>query len=452
MNLLEPDTRAEFEAIIASAKNLQPLDWSKVHPLTSQHGRLVDYKTLSHPSRHEVTSLLKRVVVLKLNGGLGTSMGCSGPKSLIEVQNGKTFLDLVVDQLNYLNNEYDCEVPLVLMNSFNTDHQTKEALSNASSNVRVLTCIQSQFPRLDKTTWEPVATSKDHPEEWYPPGHGDVFRTLKRSGLLESLQLEGRDIVFLSNIDNLGATLDSSILKYMTLGHDYVAEQTTKTAADIKGGCVIQYENRITLLETAQVPQDHMHEFTSIAKFPFFNTNNIWFSLPAVTQLLESSELHMDVIINPKKLNDRPVLQLEQAVGSAIGSFKNAGAVVVGRDRFLPVKKTNDLFLMKSNLFIPDNGKLTKNPSAKWWSFNDLAPPVRLGSNFVTVDQFIQSVPVIPDISELCHLTVSGAVSFGEGIKLSGTVIVIADVGKQIHVDTDLCDVIVTSHEKRPWI
>ena len=43
--------------------------------------------------------MLDKLVVLKLNGGLGTSMGCTGPKSLIRVRNEHTFLDLTVQQI-----------------------------------------------------------------------------------------------------------------------------------------------------------------------------------------------------------------------------------------------------------------------------------------------------------------------------------------------------------------
>ncbi|KAL0221920.1 hypothetical protein RCL1_001774 [Eukaryota sp. TZLM3-RCL] len=452
MQFLDPDLRSEFTSIVEKAKSLQPFNWRTVYPLTLEDDTLMDAKNLHPPSSDEISNLLKRVVVLKLNGGLGTSMGCDGPKSLIPVQGSNSFLDLVLEQIEYLNSKYNCDVPLVLMNSFSTHDQTMSALSRSSKSVRVLTCVQSMFPRIDAETWEPIATSIDNSDEFYPPGHGDVFRTLKRSGLIESLSLEGRDVVFLSNIDNLGATLDLSILKAMTADVDFITEQTTKTAADVKGGCIITYNDHVTLLETAQVPPEHMSDFTSISKFPYFNTNNIWFKISAARALMESGELNLDVIINPKKVKGRNVLQLEQAVGSAIGSFKKVRGVVVSRDRFLPVKKTNDLLLIKSNLYIPENGKLVANPQVKWWNFNTIAPTVRLGPNLTSVNDFVKAFPEIPDCSELCHLTISGSVSFASGVKLAGTVIIIVDAGQHMVIDTNLCDVIVTSHERRPWV
>ena len=72
--------------------------------------------------------MLDQLIVVKLNGGLGTSMGCSGPKSVIPVRNDLTFLDLTVQQIEYLNKTYDADVPLVLMNSFNTDEETMKII------------------------------------------------------------------------------------------------------------------------------------------------------------------------------------------------------------------------------------------------------------------------------------------------------------------------------------
>lgn len=71
--------------------------------------------------KHE---LLDKLVILKLNGGLGTTLGCQGPKSAIEVRQGLSFLDLTVRQVEYLNSLYGVDVPLVLMNSFNTHEET----------------------------------------------------------------------------------------------------------------------------------------------------------------------------------------------------------------------------------------------------------------------------------------------------------------------------------------
>ena len=72
--------------------------------------------------------MLDKLVVVKLNGGLGTSMGCKGPKSIIQVRSDQSFLDLTVQQIEHLNKQYDADVPLILMNSFNTDEDTQKII------------------------------------------------------------------------------------------------------------------------------------------------------------------------------------------------------------------------------------------------------------------------------------------------------------------------------------
>ena len=58
-----------------------------------------DYSTLQQPSTDQIHMMLDKLVVVKLNGGLGTSMGCHGPKSVIPVRSDLTFLDLTVQQI-----------------------------------------------------------------------------------------------------------------------------------------------------------------------------------------------------------------------------------------------------------------------------------------------------------------------------------------------------------------
>lgn len=121
---------------------------------------------------------------------------------------------------------------------------------------------------------------------WYPPGHGDFYESFQNSGLLKEFLKQGREYCFLSNIDNLGATVDLKILNKLlnektSTGDsiEFVMEVTDKTRADVKGGTLIQYENKLRLLEIAQVPNEHLDDFKSVKTFKFFNTNNIWAKL-----------------------------------------------------------------------------------------------------------------------------------------------------------------------------
>ena len=121
--------------------------------------QILPYGSLTAPqTKAEIKTMLDKLVVVKLNGGLGTSMGCKGPKSVIVVRNDLTFLDLTVQQIEYLNKTFDADVPLVLMNSFNTDDETQKIIKKYSGfRVRILTFNQSCHPRLNKESLLPIA-------------------------------------------------------------------------------------------------------------------------------------------------------------------------------------------------------------------------------------------------------------------------------------------------------
>jgi len=387
--------------------------------------------------KQAIKDMLNNLVVIKLNGGLGTSMGCSGPKSVIPVRNDLTFLDLTVQQIEYLNKTYDANVPLVLMNSFNTDEDTMKIIRKYSGfKVSIRTFNQSRFPRINKESLMPIAKSyraEDDLEAWYPPGHGDFYQSFANSGLLDEYVEEGKKYCFISNIDNLGATVDLNILSMCLAGnHEFIMEVTDKTRADVKGGTLINYEGKTRLLEVAQVPKEHEEDFKSVKKFNVFNTNNLWINMNSVQRIIEERTLDMEIIVNPKTLdNGLNVYQLETAVGAAMKCFDNAVGINVPRARFLPVKKTSDLLLVMSNLYSLDHGALVMSPKRMFPS----TPLVKLGdNNFKKVSAFLSRFGSIPDMLELDHLTVSGDVTFGRGVSVRGTVIIIANHGDRIDI------------------
>ncbi|CAL9687867.1 unnamed protein product [Knipowitschia caucasica] len=389
----------------------------------------------------KVANSLNKLVVVKLNGGLGTSMGCKGPKSLISVRNENTFLDLTVKQIEHLNKTYNTDVPLVLMNSFNTDEDTKKILQKYThTQVKIHTFNQSRYPRINKESLLPVSANMSMngtgTEGWYPPGHGDIYASFYNSGLLDQLIADGKEYIFVSNIDNLGATVDLHILHHLVTQPngkrcEFVMEVTDKTRADVKGGTLIEYDGKLRLLEIAQVPKAHVDEFKSVSKFKIFNTNNLWISLAAIKRLQEQSAMDLEIIVNPKTLDGgQNVIQLETAVGAAIKCFDNALGINVPRSRFLPVKTTSDLLLVMSNLYSLDAGSLTMSPKREF----PTTPHVKLGSSFTQVQEYLMRFESIPDILELDHLTVSGDVTFGKNVSLKGTVIIIANHGDRIDI------------------
>ena len=155
-----------------------PLDWQKITP--PPRDMLVDHAHLEPcPADAALQAdLLSRLCIVKLNGGLGTGMGCRGPKSAIHVRSGLTFLDLTVRQVEYINQRFGVDVPLIVMNSFRTHDTTVRLLNKYSSHAVSITCFkQSCFPRVDRDHFTPVPVapfSEETQEGWYPPGHGDV--------------------------------------------------------------------------------------------------------------------------------------------------------------------------------------------------------------------------------------------------------------------------------------
>ncbi|URD75548.1 UTP--glucose-1-phosphate uridylyltransferase [Musa troglodytarum] len=411
----------------------EQIEWSKIQTPTDEV--VVPYDTLASPPEDiEATkTLLNKLAVLKLNGGLGTTMGCTGPKSVIEVRNGFTFLDLIVIQIESLNKKYGCDVPLLLMNSFNTHDDTLKIVEKyANSNIKIHTFNQSQYPRLVVEDFMPLPSKGQSGKDgWYPPGHGDVFSSLMNSGKLDALLSQGKEYIFVANSDNLGALVDLKILNHLIHNHnEYCMEVTPKTLADVKGGTLISYKGRVELLEIAQVPDAHVSEFKSIEKFKIFNTNNLWVSLKAIKRLVEANALKMEIIPNPKEVDGVKVLQLETAAGAAIRFFDHAIGINVPRSRFLPVKATSDLLLVQSDLYTLVDGFVIRNKART----NLANPSIELGPEFKKVASFLGHFKSIPSIVELDSLKVSGDVWFGAGIVLKGNVSITAKSGAKLEI------------------
>ncbi|KAF9474557.1 UTP-glucose-1-phosphate uridylyltransferase [Pholiota conissans] len=406
----------------------QQLEWDKV--AIPADGQIISYERLADKG----TAGLQKLAVLKVNGGLGTTMGLNGAKSALEVQDNLTFLDLVVQQIEHLNTTERVDVPLLLMTSFNTEEDTLRIVKNyANRPVKITTFNQSRYPRILKESTSLLAKDvQESKSAWYPPGHGDLFNALQRSGVLDRLLSEGKQYLFVSNSDNLGAVVDKRILQYMIEREsEFIMEVTNKTRVDMKGGTLINYEGSLRLLETAQVPPQCMEEFHSGRKFKVFNTNNLWIDLKAVKRVFQSESLQLDIISNSKQMDDgRTVIQLETAAGSAIKHFERACGVRVPRSRFLPVKNCSDLLLVKSDLYVLEHGSLRMNRNRMF----DIPPVIKLGEHFRKINQFQKRFKQIPHILDLDHLTVAGDVHFGRNVTLRGTVIIVANEDQRIDI------------------
>lgn len=322
--------------------------------------------------------------------------------------------------VQYLNSLYGVDVPLVLMNSFNTHEETVRIIRKyRMHNLSIHTFNQSCYPFIVKETMLPMPNTKydrTTRDKWYPPGHGDVYNALFESGLLENLINQGKEYIFISNVDNLGATVNLDVLYHMiNEDSEFVMEVTDKTRADIQGGTLVSYRDKPHLLEISQVPPQHMDEFRSINKFKTFNTNNLWVNLRAIQRLVAQDIIDIEPIVSARTTKNVKVVQLETAAGEGIQFFKNFIGVKVPRSRFLPVKSSSDLFLVQSNLYQIKHGSLLMNPERPVPTI----PIVKLGLEFQSAKEYSARFERgIPNIMELDHLTVAGDVKFGSDITL----------------------------------
>jgi len=371
--------------------------------------------------------VMSHVVVIKLNGGLGTSMGLEGPKSLLPVHEGRSFLDLIVTQVMAVRRSLGISLPLVLMNSFATQDATAAALEHYPDlpvDHLPTSFLQSREPKLRADDLTPVEWPADPELEWCPPGHGDIYGALADCGLLDELIDAGRWYALVSNGDNLGAFPHAGLASWFAAsGSPFASEMCRRTANDKKGGhlAIRRCDHRLILRDTAQTAPEDMDYFTNENRHPFFHTNNLWWDLRAVRQQLGSGSLDLPLIrnaktVDPTDASSTPVVQIETAMGAAIEAFAGAIAVEVPRDRFVPVKKTNELLLLQSDVY-------DVTPEAELHAMVATVPRVDLGSCYKFIDDYQARIPVAPSLREASSFVVSGDWTFGRGVIIKGDVV-----------------------------
>src|SRR5918997_442502 len=376
---------------------------------------------------------LEQAVVLKLNGGLGTSMGMTRAKSLIEAKDGLTFLDVIALQVCALRERAGAEVPLVLMNSFATRDDSLKALDahpELKSSVPP-DFVQHKEPKLLADDLTPADWPAQPSQEWCPPGHGDLYTALLTSGMLDALLDGGFRYAFLSNSDNLAAVLEPRVLAWMAREEiPFVMEVTDRTEADRKGGHIARRPGGGYLLrETAQTPEEDLGALQDIARHRYVNTNTLWVDLHALREVLRERDgvLGLPLIVNRKTVDpaDRStpeVFQLETAMGAAIGVFDGARPVAVSRRRFSPVKTTEDLLALRSDAYVlAGDGRVELAPE------RDGTPPVvdLDDDHYKLLRDFDARFPAgAPSLVGCERLSVEGDVTFGREVVVRGAVTV----------------------------
>ncbi|MFD6446612.1 UTP--glucose-1-phosphate uridylyltransferase [Promicromonospora sp. NPDC060204] len=393
------------------------------------------------PNRAELTisdddaaAALAQTAMLKLNGGLGTSMGMDQAKSLLPVREAPdgegellTFLDIIVGQVRAARQATGARLPLLFMNSFRTRDDSLAALeryADIAVDGLPVDFLQNREPKLLASDLTPVTWEQDPDLEWCPPGHGDLYPALHASGVVTALLDAGFRYMCVSNSDNLGATPDATIAGWFAAsGAPYAAELCRKTAADVKGGQLVvrKADGRIVQRETAQTHPDDVAASLDATRHPFFHTNNLWFDLQALAAELERTggvlELPLirnDKTVDPSDSSSPEVVQIESAMGAAVAVFEGATAIEVERSRFLPVKTTNDLLVLRSDVYtLTADYRLEAQAPA---------PLVDLDkAHYKLIDGFTQRFAAgAPSLRDADSLTVRGDWTFGSDVRAEG--------------------------------
>jgi len=391
---------------------------------------------------------LDRVAVIKLNGGLATTMGLRSPKSLVEARDGRSFLDIIIGNTLALRERYGVRLPLVLMNSQATRADTTRALESHPDLDTGLPAhfLQSMEPKLDAESLAPVSWPQEPSLEWCPPGHGDVYSSLRSSGMLDALLDDGFRYAMISNADNLGAVTDARIAGHLERGEiPFLMEVVEGTEADRKGGHIARRrgDGQLVLRETAQTPPEDQESFRDYRRWRYYNTNSLWVDLRVLKEKLDETGgvLELSLIINRKTVDPRdpsspPVLQLESAMGAAIGSFKGAQLLCVPRARFVPVKTTDDLLVLRSDVYTLSDDLVVSAVPERVGNL----PYVELDPEFYKLlDDFEKRFPGgAPSLRDAARLVVHGDVTFGEGVRVRGAVELDVDEPTLIDAGTTL--------------
>lgn len=393
---------------------------AEIQPVES----LPDAEKLTGAMRARGQASISKTVILKLNGGLGTSMGLQCAKSLLPVRDGLSFLDIIARQA-----EHD-KIPLVLMNSRSTEKESLDVLRDYEPVSVDLprSFLQHQQPKVKRDDLTPVTHEDNRDLEWCPPGHGDIYLAMVTSGILERLLANGYRYAFVSNADNLGAVFDAAILGYIVEREcPFLMEVADRTPMDRKGGHLARYHGKLILRESAQCSATDERAFQNVKRHRFFNTNNLWIDLAALDAKMRETDNNLKLplirnvkTVDPQDPDSAPVFQLETAMGSAIEVFDKAEAIRVPRTRFAPVKGTNELLLIRSDAYrIMDGFRIALNPDRKVKNTT-----VKLDPRYY---MFLKDLDArfpfgAPSMIDCQSLSIEGDFTFGRDVVLKGHV------------------------------
>ncbi|CAJ2642593.1 unnamed protein product [Trifolium pratense] len=335
----------------------------------------------------DTKKLLDKLVILKVNHDSGRNMDFENPKSTIDICDGQTFLDMIVNQIETLNSKYGCQVPLLIFDKDDTHDSTLKVLEKYSeSSVDVRTFKQGEDPEL---------TFGGHrsKEEVHTFDDGDIFRSLMIGGTLDLLLSQGKEYILVMKSDNVATIVDPNIINHLMINAiDYCMEVTPSHSSNL-----MLTPMNFKLQEIARNQDKHLKD-----KFKLIDTTNMWVSLRAIKRLIDTNRL------KPKK----PSISKENDYDQTLLQETNAGPVV------------------QSDLYTCRAGVLSRNPARS----NPLNPVIDLGPEFEKIGDFQSRFKSIPSIIGLDSLTVRGDVWFGANITLKGHVTIAAKAGLKLEI------------------
>ena len=313
----------ESTTINGAITGLEANDTSTLPPQgTPEHDALV--------TRGKQALARGEVGVVILAGGMATRFG-GVVKASVPVVGEKSFLNVKVADVRAAAPK----APIYVMTSAATHDKIGEQIKKEE-----LGGVHA-FPQLVSLRLTPkgelfVEDGKPSP---YATGHGDLTFALRASGVLDAFRAAGGKVLFMSNVDNVAATLDPAVIgAHLAQGAKITAEVVRKEPGD-RGGAPARVDGVPQIVEAFRFPKAFDQD-----GLPLFNTNTFAFDAEAIDRDFDLTFFRVE-----KKVDDAQVIQFERLVGQ-LTAFLPSHFLEVPRARFLPVKDPEELELRRPDI------------------------------------------------------------------------------------------------------
>ena len=286
-----------------------------------------DLTTLPPPGTHDYDRFAKRgrqalarreVGVVILAGGMATRFG-GVVKAAVPVVEGLSFLAAKVADARRHG-----AVPIYVMTSSATHDRIVDQVR--TEQLGAVECFP-QHVSLRLTPAGELFKEPDGAASPYATGHGDLTFALRASGVLERFRGAGGKLLYVSNVDNVAATLDPAVIgAHLASDAKLTAEVVRKEPGD-RGGAPARVDSRPQIVEAFRFPKDFDQ-----ARLELFNTNSFVLDAAAIDRDFELTFFRVEKAVDKAK-----VIQFERLVGQ-LSAFLPSHFLVVPRARFLPVK------------------------------------------------------------------------------------------------------------------